>query len=159
MPIFSRLRRFLSPPAGPSGLAEIARSVTVLETCLTQQLFPFFVSDLPHPERNPFRDWETMSIPIQQYALRDVVLDQAFMALLHAGCPVPESACVPAPEAVRALQVRHADVIRCAPFKGLTASCVDHWPSNYYHWIAHTIPTLHVLSRTNRPIQIGRAHV
>lgn len=95
-----------------------------------------------------------MPVTISRFTLRDVVLDQPLMTLLHAGQPVPDTAYVQDPEAVRALQVRPADVIRCAPFKGITASCVDHWASNFYHWVAHTIPTLHALSQLNEPVRL-----
>mgnify|MGYP000860316914 CR=1 FL=1 len=154
MPLLSRLRRLFSPSAGSSGLAEIARSVTVLEACPSRRVSPLCVADLPHPERNPFRNWESMPVTVRQYALRNVVLDQPLMTLLHAGVPVPETAYVQDPEAVRNLRLRPEDVIRCAPFKGITASCVDHWASNFYHWVAHTIPTLHVLSQAGRPVRL-----
>lgn len=154
MPLFSRLRRLFSPPAGPSGLAEIARSTTILETCPVRPVPAPCASALSHPERNPFRDWESMPVTISQFALRDIVLDQPLMTLLHAGHPVTETAYVQDPEAVRNLRLRPADLIRCAPFKGITASCVDHWASNFYHWVAHTVPTLHVLSQTDRPIRL-----
>ncbi len=154
MQLLSRLRRLFSPPAGSSALAEVAHSITVLETCAVRPLLPVCASDLPHPERNPFRNWESMPVTVHQYALRNVVLDQPLMTLLHAGVPVPETAYVQDPEAVRNLRLRPADIIHCTPFKGMTASCVDHWASNYYHWVAHTIPTLHVLSRTGRPVRL-----
>ncbi|KXV15412.1 glycosyltransferase family 61 protein [Gluconobacter oxydans] len=154
MPLFSRLRRLFSPPAGPSGLAEIARSTTVLETCPVRAVSTPCASALSHPERNPFRGWESMPVLVSQYALRDVVLDQPLMTLLHAGHPVTETAYVQDPEAVRNLRLRPADIVRCAPFKGVTASCVDHWASNFYHWVAHTVPTLHVLSQTGRPVRL-----
>ncbi|MEN3167897.1 glycosyltransferase family 61 protein [Gluconobacter sp. OJB] len=154
MPIFSRLRRLLSPPAGPSGLAEIARSVTMLETCPVKRVSAPGLSDLPHPERNPFRGWESMPVTVQHYALRNIVLDQPLMTLLYAGRPIPETAYVQSPDAVRALTLRPADMINCTPFKGLTASCVDHWASNYYHWVAHTIPTLHVLSLQDKAVRL-----
>ncbi|MFT8346356.1 glycosyltransferase family 61 protein [Gluconobacter oxydans] len=154
MPLLSRLRRLFSPSAGPSGLAEIARSTIVLETCPVRAVSAPCTSALSHPERNPFRDWESMPVTVSQYALRDVVLDQPLMTLLHAGYPVTETAYVQDPEAVRNLKLRPADTIRCASFKGLTASCVDHWASNFYHWVAHTIPTLHVLSQAGRPVRL-----
>ncbi|WP_086649545.1 DUF563 domain-containing protein [Gluconobacter sp. DsW_056] len=154
MQIFSRLRRFLSPPAAPSGLTEIARSVTVLETCPVRPVSSPGLSELPYPERNPFRDWTSMPVTVQHHALRNVVLDQPLMTLLHAGQPVSETAYVQPPDALRALTLRPADTIRCTPFKGLTASCVDHWASNYYHWVAHTIPTLHVLSLQGKAVRL-----
>ncbi|MBS1103888.1 glycosyltransferase family 61 protein [Gluconobacter sp. Dm-62] len=154
MQLLSRLRHFFSPSAGSSGLAEIARRTSVLETCPVQPVSPLCASDLSHPERNPFRNWESMAITIQHYALRDVVLDQPLMTLLHAGQPVSETVYVQDPEAVRALRIRPADVIRCPTFRGITASCVDHWASNYYHWVAHTVPTLHALSLTGRPVRL-----
>ncbi|MBF0892670.1 glycosyltransferase family 61 protein [Gluconobacter sp. LMG 1744] len=154
MQIFSRFRRFLPPPAGLSGLAEIARSVTMLETCPVKCVSSSGLSDLPHPERNPFRDWESMPVTVQHYALRNIVLDQPLMTLLHAGHPVSDTAYVQPPDAVRALTLRPADMISCPSFKGLTASCVDHWASNYYHWVAHTIPTLHVLSLQDKAVRL-----
>lgn len=139
----------------PSGLAEIARSTTILETCPVRPVPAPCASALSHPERNPFRDWESMPVTVSQFALRDVVLDQPLMTLLHAGYPVTETAYVQDPEAVRNLKLRSADIVRCAPFKGVTASCVDHWASNFYHWVAHTVPTLHVLSQAGRPVRLG----
>lgn len=154
MPLLSRLRRLFTPPAGASGLAGIARSTTVLETCPIRAVSAPCSPDLSHPERNPFRDWKSMPVTVSQFTLRDVVLDQPLMTLLHAGHPIAETAYVQDPEAVRHLRLRPADVIRCAPFKGITASCVDHWASNYYHWVAHTIPILHVLSQTGTPVRL-----
>ncbi|MBF0877524.1 glycosyltransferase family 61 protein [Gluconobacter cerevisiae] len=154
MQIFSRLRRFLSPSAGSSDLAEIARSGTALETCPVKRVSSPGLSDLPHPEQNPFRDWESMPVTVQHYALCNVVLDQPLMTLLHAGRPIPETAYVQSPDAVCALTLRPADMISCTPFKGLTASCVDHWASNYYHWVAHTIPTLHILSLQDKAVRL-----
>ena len=151
MLLLSRLRRLFSPPAT---LAEIARSTTVLESCLVRPVPAPCASALSHPERNPFRNWESTPATISQFTLRDVVLDQPLMTLLHADHPIAETAYVQNPEAVRHLKLRPVDIISCAPFKGVTANCVDHWASNFYHWVAHTIPTLHVLSQSGRPVRL-----
>ncbi|GBR72047.1 glycosyltransferase family 61 protein [Gluconobacter kanchanaburiensis] len=152
MQFLNRLRHILSSPANPMRLTDIARDEIVLETC--HALPAPNVPELPHPERNPFVNWSSMPVMISRYALRDIVLDQPLMTLLHAGRVIPETAYVQDPEAVRALKLRPEDLIRCAPFKGITAACVDHWASNYYHWIAHTVPTLHALSLQKLPVRL-----
>jgi capsular polysaccharide biosynthesis protein len=48
------------------------------------------------------------------------------------------------PEAIAALRVDPATLIR-PEIPHAAASCFDHWDTNYYHWMAHTIPALHAI--------------
>lgn len=126
-------------------LQDVAVRSSVLEICPVEALASFSVPAFYGAE-DPFIGWESSEVTVSRFTLRDVVLDQRLMTLLHQGQPVSETVYVQDPAAVKALTIRPQDLIDVSHSGATTASCVDHWASNYYHWVAHTIPTLSVLS-------------
>jgi len=94
--------------------------------------------------RNPFLGWQTEATVIRAWRLRDVVLDRALMVLLRDGQTIAETNYLQDPAAVAKLRVRHEALVVVDPGCPVI-SCCDHWDANYYHWVAHTLPTLHAV--------------
>jgi capsular polysaccharide biosynthesis protein len=130
------------------GIAAVAEEIVTIETCA--QAAPRFAEGIQRERaRNPFLDWESSPAVLRMYTLRDVVLDRATMVLLKDGRVIAETIYEQSPAAVAALQVRPDDLreVEAGP---VVATCCDHWDSNYYHWVAHTLPTVHAVLRRHQ---------
>ncbi|MCQ9156394.1 glycosyltransferase family 61 protein [Acidomonas methanolica] len=115
-----------------------------VETCSATEIATLPPALLDRAEANPFLGYRSLSGEIFRYALKRVLLDRDTMTLLRRpffGGPavlIRETAYVQEPARLAALRVR-----RDAPRqRGPVTLCFDHWDQNYYHWVAHTLPTL-----------------
>ncbi len=125
-------------------LRDVAESVATIETCIAA---PACFAGVRHArERNPFLGWATMGIETHRYRLRDVVLDCDHMVLLKDGRIIAETNYLQSPEALSALRVRPESLVH-PNVRHPVAICFDHWSSNYFHWMAHAVPTLHAVGR------------
>ncbi|GBR22915.1 glycosyltransferase family 61 protein [Acetobacter orleanensis] len=140
--------RSASGNAGAVSLKDIAASVTVLETVPAVPVSLVNGGKLGADETSVFKGWVSDPATFHLYDLRDVVLDRSLMVFLKDGKPVLETAYVQDPAAVAALEVRPQDLITVPDDTSPAAICCDHWDSNYYHWLSHTLPTLHALRIT-----------
>lgn len=144
------LRRTASekPGAAAVGLREIAHRVTTLETVPAIPASLVNGGKLGEHETSLFTGWVSEPATLCLYELRDVVLDRSLMVLLKDGKPVVETAYVQDSAAVAALQIRPQDLITVPDHSAPAAICCDHWDSNYYHWLSHTLPSLHAFRST-----------
>jgi capsular polysaccharide biosynthesis protein len=121
-------------------LADVAAELVTLETCpLAEANFPAAVQS--DRDRNPFIGWRTEPATLRMAKLRDVVLDRSLMVLLKDGRVIAETNYLQEPAALAALRVRPESLLVVDPGHAV-AACFDHWPDNYYHWVAHTLPTV-----------------
>jgi capsular polysaccharide biosynthesis protein len=135
------------------GIADIAEEMVTLETCApTAAHFPETV--LEERERNPFIGWETMPATLRMYRLRNVVLDRSLMVLMKDGEAIAETAYLQSPAEIAALRVRPDDLL-VVDLGHAVAACCDHWDANYYHWTAHTLPTLHAVQERHARGDVG----
>ncbi|MFT9063065.1 MAG: glycosyltransferase 61 family protein [Acetobacter persici] len=147
MGFFSRLFR-RTAETGSVRLKDVARRVTVLETVPAAPAALVADGVLPTGATSLFRGWKSDPATLCLYDLRDVVLDRSLMVFLKDGKPLLETAYLQDPAAVAALRIRPADVVQVPDQPGPVAACFDHWDSNYYHWLSHTVPTLQALRTT-----------
>jgi capsular polysaccharide biosynthesis protein len=120
------------------GLAEVAAEIVTLETCAPADACLPALSD---SDRNPFIGWSTEPATLRMARLRDVVLDRSLMVLLKDGSVIAETNYLQAPAAIAAARVR-TDALTVVDAGCAVSACFDHWPGNYYHWVAHTLPTV-----------------
>ena len=95
-----------------------------------------------------------MPATIRIYRLRNVVLDRSLMVLLKDGEVIADTVYEQSPDAVAALRVR-PDSLVVADHGHAVATCCDHWDANYYHWVAHTLPTLHAIQAQHPAGNVG----
>lgn len=136
------------PVAQAVSLKDVAESVTILETVPAVPASLVKGGTLGPEETSLFKGWVSDPATLCLYDLRDVVLDRSLMVFLKDGKPLLETAYVQDPAAVAALTVRPEDLITVPDHATPAAVCCDHWDSNYYHWLSHTLPTLHALRVT-----------
>jgi len=124
-------------------ICDVAEETVIIETC--SQVNARFAGD---PDRilrdrgmNPFLGWQTMPATLCVYRLRDVVLDQSLMVLLKDGRVIAETNYLQSEAAIAAAQVPASRLVRL-DVGHTVATCFDHWHINYYHWMAHTVPTV-----------------
>lgn len=124
-------------------IADVADEVVTIETCVA--LRPRFADVIRRDRRvNPFLDWETSAATLRVYRLRDVVLDRSLMVLLKDGKVIAETNYLQPEAAMAAARVFANRLVRL-DVGHTVATCFDHWNANYYHWIAHTVPTLQAI--------------
>jgi capsular polysaccharide biosynthesis protein len=134
-------------------IADVAEMAVTLETCPRMEArFPAAV--MHERERNPFIGWHTVAATVRMYRLRNVVLDRSLMVLLKDGEVIAETVYEQSPAEVAALCVRQKDLV-AADHGHALAACCDHWDANYYHWVAHTLPTLHAIRDCHPDGDIG----
>lgn len=126
--------------------ASVAETTTIIETCIaTPSRFAGGTNIvLRDPHRNPFHGWSTAPVTLLQYRFCDVVLDRTHMVLLHQDSVISETNYLQPPDAIAALRVDPATLIR-PNIHQAAVTCFDHWDTNYYHWMAHSIPVLHAI--------------
>jgi capsular polysaccharide biosynthesis protein len=146
----ARARR--APPAGTVRIADVAEQTFTIETCAhTRARFAATDRGIRRArDRNPFLNWSAPAAKLRGYRLRDVVLDRSLMVWLKNGRVIAETNYLQSPESIAAARVRPESLVRPA-IDGAVTSCFDHWDINYYHWLAHSVPTVHaVLQRHPR---------
>nr|WP_244959678.1 glycosyltransferase family 61 protein [Gluconacetobacter azotocaptans] len=127
------------------GLADVADSVACLETCPAQPARFAGGGALLDGETNPFLAWSSSPVTVTVHHLRDVVYDVDHRVLIKDGCLIAETCYLQPPEALARITVDRARLGRLAG-PGVAIPCSDHWPGNYYHWMAHTLPVIASLS-------------
>jgi capsular polysaccharide biosynthesis protein len=139
-------------------ITDVAEEITVLETCL-----PISARFAGDPDRigrdrrmNPFLDWETMPATIRVYRLRDVVLDRSLMVLLKDGRVIAETNYLQPEAAIAEARVDPDRLVRLDSGNAV-AACFDHWDANYYHWMAHTAPTVQAIQQHHPTLDISLA--
>lgn len=120
----------------------VAEDIVTIETCeeMTPRVFPDLQRDR---SRNPFLDARLPAAAARLYWLRNVLLDRRHMVLLHQGRIIAQTNYLQDPAALAGLRVRVADVVRIEPTFP-TVLCFDHWHVNFYHWLVHTMPAVHL---------------
>lgn len=98
-----------------------------------------------HREMNPFSAWSSTPVTLTVHHLRDVVYDVDHRVLIKDGRLIAETCYLQPAEALDRIAVDPARLGRLAA-PGLAIPCSDHWPGNYYHWMAHTLPVVAALS-------------
>lgn len=96
-----------------------------------------------------FRAWKTQPVTIRQYELHDVILDRSLMVFIQNGRPIVDTSYLQAPDLVTNLTIRPQDLVLAPRGQTVMAATFDHWHKNYYHWLAHTVPTLFTLRTQN----------
>lgn len=129
-------------------LKDAAKSVTVLETVAAAPAALVNGGVLGSDETSLFQGWVSDPATLCLYDLRDVVLDRSLMVFLKDGKPLLETAYLQDSAAVAALTLRPEDMVTVPDQTMPAVACFDHWDSNYYHWLSHTVPTLHALRTT-----------
>ena len=136
--------------------ASVAETVSVLET--NPSVPARFAPVTTDRHRNPFLDHVTEPKTVHLYRFRDVVLDRATMVLIKDGRIIRESVYVQPDETLAAVALNTEPPTPIeAPFP--LATCFDHWDTNYWHWMAHAVPTIHALLGWDDPTDDGRAGV
>jgi Glycosyltransferase 61 len=146
--LLRRPRRFppvAHPVGGRVGLADIADSVTILETCPARPA-RFAAGGMAGSDAasNPFLNWVSTPVTLAIHHLRDVVYDVDSRVLIKDGHLVAETCYLQPPERLDRLVVDPARALRCSG-PGVAIPCSDHWPGNYYHWMAHALPVVAAL--------------
>jgi hypothetical protein len=141
-----------STPPRQVSAASIAESTTIIETCAaTPARFAGGPTARFHDShKNPFQAWSTAPVTLRKYRFRDVVLDRTHMVLLHQGAVITETNYLQPQAAIAALRVNPETLIR-PHIANTAATCFDHWDTNYYHWLAHSIPVLHAILQQSTP--------
>ncbi|EHH67499.1 glycosyltransferase family 61 protein [Gluconobacter morbifer] len=153
--VFNWLKRKKPPsprlPSAPLTL-ETAASYTI-EMERTDSHLPRLVQDgrLPDGTASLFRDWRSTPLTLRQFVLENVVLDRSLMVFLKDGRPIVDTAYLQSPADVQALTVRPECLVAAPKKQPVMAACFDHWNLNYYHWLAHTVPTLFILHEKGFP--------
>lgn len=129
-------------------ITDVAERVATLETCVpTSSRFAGDPDGIVRDRRmNPFLGWETMLTTLRVYRLRDVVLDRSLMVLLKDGRVIAETNYLQPEAAIAAARVDPDRLVRLDSGNAI-ATCFDHWDSNYYHWMAHTAPTVQAIQQ------------
>ena len=134
-------------------IADVAEATATIEICAPLPArFPDAISR--DRSRNPFPGWETEPATPRMYRLRNVVLDRSLMVLLKDGEVIAETVYQQSPDAVAALRVRPESLV-VADHGHAVATCCDHWDANYYHWVQHTLPTLHAIQAQHPTGDVG----
>lgn len=133
-------------PRNTVSITDVAEEVATVETCLP--IGARFAGDpggIPRDRPiNPFLGWQTTPATLRMYRLRNVVLDRSLMILLQDGRVIAETNYLQLEVAIAAARVHPDRLVRLD--RGYTAAiCFDHWDTNYYHWMAHTVPTVHAV--------------
>jgi hypothetical protein len=132
-------------------IADVAEAAVTIETCAQM---PARFADVVDRGKNPFVGWETVPATLRLYRLRNVVLDRSLMVLLKDGEVIAETVYEQSPADVAALRIRPESLV-VADHGHAVATCCDHWDANYYHWVAHTLPTLHAILERHAGGDIG----
>ena len=66
------------------------------------------------------------------------------MVLLKHGQVIAETNYLQSDQSIAEARVRHGHLIR-PKVTAVIAPCFDHWDTNYYHWLAHAVPTVHAI--------------
>lgn len=123
--------------AWPLAIADVAESVMELEHCLP----------VTAPRgAGAFPGWASAPVTLRLYRLRNVVLDATTMVLAKDGRPIAETIYEQSPGAVAGALSRKGPIER---LRGPVAIACDHWDRNYYHWLAHAVPAIHVARHTH----------
>ncbi|MBS0560320.1 MAG: glycosyltransferase family 61 protein [Proteobacteria bacterium] len=127
-------------------IAEAAEDCVTLETCeLTDAFFAGGADGIARDRgANPFLGWRASPTTLRAWRLRDVVLDRDHMVLLKDGRVLAETVYLQSPDSIAALRV-DPDRLERPGIAGVAATCFDHWDANYYHWLAHSVPTVHAI--------------
>ncbi|KXV57306.1 hypothetical protein AD947_08665 [Acetobacter tropicalis] len=146
--LFRRKASVASAVSAPLTLAEAASNVRVLDNAQPQPAGLVDDGFLPEGARSLFRGWVSEPLVLRQYELEDVVLDRTLMVFLKDGRPIMDTAYLQPQQAVAELTVRKEDLVPAPPGQPAMAACFDHWSTNYYHWVVHTVPTLFSLRQS-----------
>jgi len=129
-------------------MVDVAEEVAIIETC--PSVTARFAGDPGGIRRarsmNPFLGWETVPAALRVYRVRDVVLDRALMVLLKDGRVIAETNYLHTETVIAAAGVHPDHLIRLDGSIAV-ATCFDQWDANYYHWMAHTVPTVHAIQQ------------
>jgi Glycosyltransferase 61 len=127
-------------------MVDVAEEIATIETCIP--VTARFAGDPDGIRRarsmNPFLGWQTVPFTSRMYRVRDVVLDRSLMILLKDGRVIAETIYLH-PETVIAAARVYPDRLVQLDSDHAVATCFDHWDTNYYHWMAHTVPTVHAI--------------
>ncbi|WP_086613365.1 glycosyltransferase family 61 protein [Acetobacter indonesiensis] len=134
-------------PLSPLTLMQAASNVTELEVIAPQAALLVQDGVLPDGSQSVFRGWVSDALTLRQYKLKDVVLDRSLMVFLQQGRLITDTNYLQSPDALAALTIRPDDLIASPAGAEDVAACFDHWDTNYYHWLVHTLPTLFQLKR------------
>lgn len=129
----------------PLMLSDVATHITTLETAPSYPAALLKNGSLNDTTHSLFQGWASSPCTLHQYTLENVVLDTASMIFFQDGHPIMDTAYLQPPDVIPALAIREDTLIPAPPEQKIMAACFDHWHQNYYHWIAHTIPTLYHL--------------
>ena len=129
-------------------MVDVAEEIATIETCLSVP--SRFAGDpggiLRNRGMNPFLGWQTPPASLRVYRLRDVVLDRSLMVLLKDGRVIAETNYLHPETVIATAQIHPGRLVRLDS-RYAVATCFDHWHTNYYHWMAHTVPTVHAILR------------
>jgi len=129
-------------------IVDVAEEVATIETCIP--VTARFAGDPGGIRRarsmNPFLGWNSARFASRVYRVRDVVLDRSLMVLLKDGRVIAETNYLQPEAAIAAARV-HPDRLVRLDGSMAVAICFDHWDANYYHWMAHTVPTVHAVQQ------------
>ncbi|MCQ8241714.1 glycosyltransferase family 61 protein [Rhizosaccharibacter radicis] len=118
--------------AGDVLLADVAESVSLLERCRRRWL----------RREGVFPDRWSDAARLHRYRLRDVVLDAEQMVLFKDGRPIRDTNYLRPPEVYDALRVVPERLVEVPAAGGPVCLCTDATPSNWFHWIRHTVPSV-----------------
>ncbi len=101
-----------------------------------------FGGTLPDGTHSLLTDWHTDTPPIYRYSFGPAVFDPALALFAWEGHPLHDTVYT---QGLAALERWHAaptstpvEQHHCTAWAGF-----DHWNTNYYHWVAHTVPALY----------------
>jgi hypothetical protein len=134
-------------------IADVAEETVILESC-APAVARFADGMARDRGGNPFLGWETMAATLRVHRLRDVVLDRSLMVLLKDNVVIAETVYLQSPADIAALRVRPDSLVVSDHGHALATIC-DHWDANYYHWVAHALPTLHATLERHAGGDIG----
>lgn len=146
--LFRRKASVVSDPSAPLTLADVATTMRVLDSAQVQPAALVQDGCLPGGAHSLFRGWQSKPLILRQYELEDVVLDRNLMVFLKDGRPIADTSYLQPPQAVADVTVREDDLVPAPAGQPVMAACFDHWNTNYYHWVVHTVPTLFSLRQS-----------
>ncbi|CAP55258.1 glycosyltransferase family 61 protein [Gluconacetobacter diazotrophicus] len=135
-----RARRVARSGPDRVGIAAVADGVTILETCPALPA-RFAGGAMRGRAANPFLDWTSTPVTVTVHDLRDVVYDVDHRVLIKDGRLIAETCYLQSEDALARVVAARARPDRLAG-RGIMVPCSDHWPGNYYHWMAHGLPVI-----------------